>query len=352
MPYADDTQEVLLQVKGLRTYFPVGGGRRDVLRAVDGVDLTLHRGETVGLVGESGSGKSTVARSIIRLEKPTDGQIIFKGVDLARASRRKLHELRPKVQMVFQDPFASLNPRMKVGDAVAEPLIIHERVRPREARKRAAEFLERVGLPPDAVNRYPHEFSGGQRQRIGIARALSVRPELILADEPVSALDVSIQGQLLNLFKDLQRDFNLTYLFISHDLSVVRYLCDRIAVMYLGQIAEVGDNASIFNSPRHPYTKALLSAVPDPDPARAKEQSVVALEGEVPSPMQPPLGCRFHTRCPVAIERCAHDVPIAISTAADHVVSCHLVEEPDDLAGVRRTPDLSTALLGGIADER
>ena len=321
----------LLTIEGLKTYFNVSSAtsRHATVRAVDGVDLVLHRGEALGLVGESGSGKSTVARTIMRLDKPTSGRILFDGVDLAALSQSQMRPLRRRIQMVFQDPYASLNPRMRVGEIVAEPIMLHEGVREREAISRASQLLERVGLPSTSALRYPHEFSGGQRQRIGVARALAVRPELIVADEPVSALDVSIQAQLLNLLKDLQRDFGLTYLFISHDLSVVRYVCDRIAIMYLGRIAEEGDNDAIFGSPRHPYTRALLSAIPVPDPDVEQQRELILLDDEMPSPLAPPSGCRFHTRCPIAQDRCATEEPPTVTLTPTHRSVCHRVLDPE-----------------------
>jgi oligopeptide/dipeptide ABC transporter ATP-binding protein len=322
----------LLRVENLKTYFDVSTAtsRHATVRAVDGVDLVLNRGEALGLVGESGSGKSTVARTIMRLDKPTSGRIIFDGVDLATLSQSQLRPLRRRVQMVFQDPYASLNPRMRVGEIVAEPIILHEKLSERDAITRATELLERVGLPSAAARRYPHEFSGGQRQRIGVARALAVRPDLVVADEPVSALDVSIQAQLLNLLKDLQRDFGLTYLFISHDLSVVRYVCDRIAIMYLGRIAEEGDNEAIFSAPRHPYTQALLSAIPIADPDIEQHRELILLDDEMPSPISPPSGCRFHTRCPIAQERCATHEPTPVTLSPTHWAACHRVLDPEN----------------------
>jgi peptide/nickel transport system ATP-binding protein len=316
----------LLRIEGLKTYFDVGH-HRGTVHAVDGVSLTLHRGEALGLVGESGSGKSTLARTVIRLEAPTHGRVIFDGIDLSRLSSRQLRPIRRRVQMVFQDPYASLNPRMKIGDIVAEPLIVHERLSRREAQRQAAELLERVGLPAGCADRYPHEFSGGQRQRVGIARALAVRPDLIVADEPVSALDVSIRAQLLNLLKDLQRDFGLTYLFISHDLGVVRYVCDHVAVMYLGQVVEQGDCESVFASPRHPYTQALISAIPIPEPAVERYREVALLDEEMPSPLAPPSGCRFHTRCPNAEPRCRAEAPAAVTVGTGHWAACLLLPE-------------------------
>ena len=327
--------DVLLRVEGLSTHFATRSslGRHAVVRAVDGVDLTLRRGEALGLVGESGSGKSTVARSIVRLTEPTEGRIVLDGVDLTGLSRQQMRRTRRRVQMVFQDPYASLNPRMRLGDIVAEPLILHEHRSVKEAWREASALLDRVGLPRDAALRYPHEFSGGQRQRVGVARALAAKPELIVADEPVSALDVSIRAQLLNLLKDLQREYNLTYLFISHDLSVVRYVCDRVAIMYLGRIVEEGACEAIFTAPRHPYTRALLSAIPVPNPDVEREREPQLLEGEMPSPMAPPSGCRFHTRCPVAMPRCSVEEPVHVQVGADQWAACLLVADEVREAG-------------------
>ena len=324
-----DSSRQLLRIEDLKTHFAAGRARRHAtVRAVDGISLVIRRGEALGLVGESGSGKSTLARTVIRLEVPTEGRVLFDGVDVARLSSREMRPFRHRVQMVFQDPYASLNPRMRVGDIVSEPLIVHEHVDRREARRRAAELLERVGLPPDCGRRYPHEFSGGQRQRIGIARALAVRPELIVLDEPVSALDVSIRAQLLNLLKGLQRDYDLTYLLISHDLGVVRHVCDRVAVMYLGQVVEEGVCEDVFQNPRHPYTQALISAIPVPDPAIERHREGQILSEEMPSPLAPPPGCRFHTRCPVVMPECSARVPPPVTIADDHWAAC-----------LRATPD-------------
>lgn len=322
-PVTDAATADLLRIENLQTYFPAGHGA--TVRAVDGVSLRLRRGEALGLVGESGSGKSTLARTVMRLETPTNGRIEFDGIDLSTMSERALRPLRQRVQMVFQDPYASLNPRMRVGDIVGEPVMVHERASKVDARRRADELLERVGLPAGAGSRYPHEFSGGQRQRVGIARALAVRPELIVADEPVSALDVSIRAQLLNLLKDLQEEFQLSYLFISHDLGVVRYVCDRVAVMYLGEIVEEGPCDSVFTAPSHPYTQALLSAIPVPDPSLERVREVQLLSDEIPSPMKPPAGCRFHTRCPQAQAECRITQPRYVSVTETHRAACHFV---------------------------
>jgi oligopeptide/dipeptide ABC transporter ATP-binding protein len=320
----------LLEVKDLKTYFAVRSPllRRKVgqIRAVDGVDLRVEAGRTLGLVGESGCGKSTLGRTIVRLLEPTEGQIRVDGVDVTRARGRDLMAMRRRVQMVFQDPYASLNPRLQVGDAIGEALDIHKLVRSRgEKRERVATLLDKVGLGAEAMARYPHEFSGGQRQRIGIARAIAAGPKLVIADEPVSALDVSIQSQILNLLALLRDRLALSLLFISHDLAVIRYISERVAVMYLGQLVEVGDAAAIYEEPAHPYTQALLSAIPQPDPDRRRKRIVLA--GDVPSPEHPPGGCPFHPRCPQAMERCRTEVPLErnLGTAArPRPVRCHL----------------------------
>ncbi len=313
--------EPLLQVQDLEVHFPTLHG---VVKAVDGVSFTLKAGETLGLVGESGCGKSTAARGISRLVDPTGGRVLFEGRDLAHATDNELRELRQDMQMIFQDPYASLDPRMTVLDIIAEPIRNFRIARGKAVRTLVRELLERVGLDPDFEVRYPHEFSGGQRQRIGVARALAVNPVLILCDEPVSALDVSIQAQVVNLLEDLQNDLGLAYLFISHDLSVVRHVSDRIAVMYLGRIVETGTTAEIFEDPQHPYTQALLSAVPHADPSRRTER--VVLRGDVPSPIHPPSGCHFRPRCPVAEERCRVDYPGPVPLGGEHSAACHLVQ--------------------------
>ena len=317
----------LLEVRGLQKHFPI---RRGVfsrvsgwLRAVDGVDLTIREGETLGLVGESGSGKTTTGRCILRLIEPTAGSVRFQGVDLLSLSSSGMRKMRRELQVIFQDPYGSLNPRMKVGSIVGEPLAIHRIARGSEREERVAELLRRVGLDPSMMRRYPHEFSGGQRQRIGIARALALKPKLIICDEPVSALDVSIQAQVVNLLMDLQEEFSLTYLFIAHDLSIVEHISDRVAVMYLGKIVEMADAETLYREPKHPYTQALLSAIPVPDPeARARR---ILLKGDLPSPASPPPGCSFHTRCPVAIDICSRVEPPLLAVGGGHLASCHLV---------------------------
>jgi peptide/nickel transport system ATP-binding protein len=323
----------LVELDGLKLYFPIKSGivlDRHVgdVRAVDDVNLTIHRGETLGLVGESGCGKSTVGRTILRLYKPTAGRVVFDGRDITNLNEGELRPLRRRMQMVFQDPFASLNPRHSVGRIVGEPLRTHGLGNRREANARVRELLLTVGLPADAANRYPHEFSGGQRQRIGLARALSVSPDFIVADEPVSALDVSIQAQMINLFEELQSDFGLTYLFIAHDLAVVRHISDRIAVMYLGSVVEVSPAEALYDNPLHPYTISLLSAVPIPDPVVEKQRESILLAGDVPSPANPPPACRFHTRCPyVQPTRCRDEVPPLRKLQTGHEVACHWAEE-------------------------
>ena len=326
-----DTQP-LLQMRGLRKHFAQSSGSllrtgRGVVRAVDGVDLTLHRGETLGLVGESGCGKSTVSELVMGLQRPTTGQVMFDGVDVATMSRAALRDYRRRVQIIFQDPYASLNPRMTVGDIVTEAWEVHPDLgRGRDRTAYAAELLERVGLEADFVNRYPHEFSGGQRQRIGIARALALRPDVIVCDEPVSALDVSVQAQVINLLEDLQEEYGLAYLFIAHDLSVVRHLSDRVAVMYLGRIVETGTRRQVYESPTHPYTQALLSAVPVHDPRLLAAKERIVLSGDVPSPADPPSGCRFRTRCWKADDICAEQDPELLSRGHDHPSACHFAE--------------------------
>ncbi|NLJ83580.1 MAG: dipeptide ABC transporter ATP-binding protein [Halanaerobiaceae bacterium] len=320
----------LLEVKNLKKYFPVKAGvlRKTVahVKAVDGVSFHINEGETLGLVGESGCGKSTTGHTILRLLEATGGEVIFDGKDVLSLNRREMREIRKEMQIIFQDPYASLNPRMTVGEIIAEPLIIHKLVKNKEERReKVAWLLDSVGLTADHMSRFPHEFSGGQRQRIGIARALAVNPRLIIADEPVSALDVSIQAQVINLLQDLQKKFSLTYLFIAHDLSVVKHISDRIGVMYLGKIVELADKDELFNNPLHPYTKALLSAIPVPDPEHKKER--IILKGDVPNPVNPPKGCPFHPRCPSAKDICKQVVPELKDYGNGHFASCHLLEE-------------------------
>jgi peptide/nickel transport system ATP-binding protein len=321
------TGEILLEVKNLVKHYPVTKGfifQRQVgaVKAVDGLDFFIRRGETLGLVGESGCGKTTTGRVILRLQEPTSGEALFEGRDIFKLHKEELRRMRRDMQIIFQDPYSSLNPRMTVGDIIGEPLEIHNLARGRDKIRRVQELLEVVGLSPYHANRYPHEFSGGQRQRIGIARALAVNPKLIIADEPVSALDVSIQAQVLNLLESLQREFGLTYLFIGHDLSVVKHISDRIAVMYLGKIVEMAPADELFSNPQHPYTEALLSAVPIPNPEMRRER--IILPGDVPSPINPPAGCRFHTRCLYAQPSCRVDPPPFedIGGGRDHFVAC------------------------------
>jgi oligopeptide/dipeptide ABC transporter ATP-binding protein len=323
--------KVLLSIEDLKKYYPVRGGvfggRIGEVRAVDGVSLSVREGETLGLVGESGCGKSTLGRTVLRLEEPTAGRVLFEGADLAHAKGEELFALRRQLQVIFQDPYSSLNPRMTVGEIVREPLVVHRRGTRAEQMEKTAALLETVGLTGDMLERYPHEFSGGQRQRIGIARALALDPRLVIADEPVSALDVSVRSQVLNLLLKLQRERGLTYIFISHDLSVVEHISDSVAIMYLGRIMEKGPTETIFARPAHPYTRALMAAIPVPDPAQRRE--VAPLKGEAPSPVSPPSGCPFHPRCPYAIEACRTIVPplepvgIAIGQPSpDHVAAC------------------------------
>src|SRR5262245_47161550 len=312
-------RETLVSVRGLFKHFPVEG-TEEVVRAVDGVSFDIFAGETLGLVGESGCGKSTVGRCLLRLIEPTAGQIIFEDQDILALDRKQLRQLRREMQIIFQDPYASLNPRMKIGDVIAEPLVIHNQGTRSDRRDRVASLLRRVGLDPDYMNRYAHEFSGGQRQRIGVARSLALNPKLIVADEPVSALDVSVQAQVVNLLQELQEEFQLTYLFISHGLAVVEHISTRVAVMYLGRIVEIADAAELYAQPLHPYTQALLSAIPIPDPKQKRKR--ITLQGDVPTPINPPSGCRFRTRCPIAIEPCAHIDPDLREVSPGHRVAC------------------------------
>ena len=326
-------KDTLVDVRDLKMHFPLTRGivlQRVVgyVRAVDGVSFTIQRGKTLGLVGESGSGKTTIGRTIVRLYKPTAGQIVFGEVDLAKLQGEALRQMRQRVQMVFQDPFASLNPRFTIGSLIAEPMHVFHVASGKEIRDRTVELLRVVGLRPEYIDRYPHEFSGGQRQRIAVARALAINPEFVIADEPVSALDVSIRAQVLNLLQRLQKQFNLTYLFVSHDLSVVRHVADRIAVMYLGKIVELADRDELYASPKHPYTKALLSAVPIPDPQIEKHRKRIILSGDLPSPIRIPSGCRFHTRCPMAQDICREiEPPFEAKEGNQHFAACHFSEK-------------------------
>ncbi len=323
-------REVLVQVEGLKKYFPIMQGifRRQVgaIRAVDGITFDIFKRETLGLVGESGCGKSTTGRVVLQLYPATAGRVVFNGTDLTRLTGESLRRMRPHMQMIFQDPQASLNPRMTVGSIVSEPLDEHGLGNTRAKRARVEELLELVRLNPRYTNRYPHEFSGGQRQRIGIARALALNPEFIVCDEPIAALDVSIQAQVVNLLEELQQELGLTYLFISHDLSMIRHIADRVAVMYLGKIVELAESRSLYTEPLHPYTQALLSAVPIHDPELEARRERIILTGDVPSPADPPSGCRFRTRCPIAVERCAWEEPLWRELRPEHWVACHLAE--------------------------
>jgi len=320
--------DVLLEVRNLKTYFPLKRGLlgrpRGFVKAVDDVSFFIRHGETLGLVGESGCGKTTTGKSILRLIEPTSVEIIFEGQDLMGLNQNQMRKMRREMQLIYQDPYSSLNPRLTVGEIIAEPLVVHDLLDRQGREERVRELLEVVGLSPDHMYRYPHEFSGGQRQRVGIARALALNPKFIVCDEPVSALDVSIQSQILNLLVDLQKEFGLTYLFIAHGLAAVKHISDRVAVMYLGKIVEIADSQVIYDRPLHPYTQALISAIPVPNPKIQKER--ILLEGDVPSPVNPPSGCRFHTRCRHCFERCREEEPPLVDKGNGHLVACHLYD--------------------------
>jgi oligopeptide transport system ATP-binding protein len=342
---AADGSEALLAIRDLKVHFNFSGGT-GLVKAVDGVSINIYPGETLGLVGESGCGKSTLGRAILRLTEPTSGQVLYQGHDLARLSKKEMREQRRHLQIIFQDPYASLNPRMTVGQIVGEPLETFKLARGKEAELRVQELMETVGLNKRFIKRFPHEFSGGQRQRIGIARALAVDPRFIVADEPISALDVSIQAQIMNLLEKLRQEKNLTYLFISHDLRAIRHISNRVAVMYLGQLVEIAPARTIYSDPLMPYTKALISAVPVPDPKVEAGRQRIVLEGDVPSPIDPPQGCRFHTRCPYVIEACKQFVPQLVEIKPRHLAACIRIsaEEPDiERVAPNHAPGLAAA---------
>ncbi|MBW2120523.1 MAG: dipeptide ABC transporter ATP-binding protein [Deltaproteobacteria bacterium] len=332
-PGLSHTSGHLLDIENIKKYFPIRKGiiRKTVgwVQAIDGVSLYISKGEALGLVGESGCGKSTLGKCILKLLEPTAGRIFFDGQDIGTMDCAQTKAYRKKVQAIFQDPYSSLNPRMSVAELVGEPLLVHKLYSPAERLGKVENLLNKVGLSADHMPRFPHEFSGGQRQRIGIARALALEPDLIVCDEPVSALDVSVQAQVINLLDDLKAEFDLSYLFIAHDLSVVEHVCDRIAVMYLGKVVEIAKDTQLYTNPLHPYTQALLSAIPQPVPRRQKKRMI--LTGEVPSPINPPTGCRFHPRCPVRIEVCLHDPPLLRAVNSEHFVACHLVNKGSSL---------------------
>jgi len=322
-----EQKEVIVSIKDLKKHFPVKlgafGERSGVVHAIDGISIDIYRGETLGLVGESGCGKSTTGFVIVQLYRATSGHVFFNGIDLTKLSERVLRPMRKKIQIIFQDPYSTLNPRMTIGESIGESLRAHKLMNNKEIKQRVAELLKNVGLKPSIANRYPHEFSGGQRQRICIARALIIDPEFVVCDEPVSALDVSVQAQIINLMQDLQEKYNLTYLFIAHNLAVVRHISDRIAVMYLGKIVEIAEKNELFNHTLHPYTKALLSAVPEADPKIERQRNRIILEGDVPDAISPPSGCHFHTRCAIAKEKCRQEIPDLEEKRPGHYVACH-----------------------------
>ena len=320
----------LLQVQNLKKYFPISSGvlfnrQKRYVKAVDDVSFEVYDGETLGLVGETGCGKTTVARTLLQLYRPTSGQILFDGINLTELPENEMRKIRSRMQMIFQDPYASLNPRMTVGSIISAPLDVHTQMSRNEKREKVQELLQLVGLNPDFVNRYPHEFSGGQRQRIGIARALALNPDLVVCDEPISSLDVSIQAQVVNLLEELQNRLGMTYIFVAHDLSMVRHISDRIVVMYLGKVMEMADRNEIYLRPQHPYTKALMSAVPIPNPKKARSRQRIILQGDIPSPINPPKGCNFNTRCPIAQDICFKEEPVYRELAPGHFIACHFV---------------------------